>query len=597
MRNATSFERLLPMARWLRRYDKLTFARDVLGAIIVSFLFIPQSLAYALLAGLPVSAGLYASIVPLMGYALFGTSRFLAVGPVAVISLLTASALEPLAAAGTPEHAGLALTLALLSGLMLAGMGLFRLGFLANFLSHPVVSGFVTASVILIAASQMKGIFGILATGNTLLEILPELVRNLPTLHLSTTIVGIFSLALLVFMRKRAAPLLGAAGLNPSTAAMLSRMGPLLAAFITIVAVMVLGLEAKGVKVLGTLPSAIPTLTLPPLSTDTILKLALPAFLISIIGFVESISVAHTFAAKHRDLILPNNELVGLGAANILAAFCGAFPVSGGFSRSVVNYDSGVQTPIAAIFTGIGIAIVVAFLAPFIAHVPQAVLSAIIIVAVMSLADFSILRNTWAYSRADFAAAAVTIAVTLVEGVEVGILAGVLVSIAMLLYRASRPHMATVGLVPNTEHFRNVKRHEVITSDKVLSVRVDESLFFANARYLEEQLTGLAAQNRNIEHMVLICSAVNSIDASALESLESINQQLWDMGVTFHLSEVKGPVMDRLKRSHFLENLKGRIYLSHYQAMQELDSAVIARGEEQHAALRAVVEEMQPNNS
>ncbi len=597
MRNATSFERLLPMARWLRRYDRLTFARDVLGAFIVSFLFIPQSLAYALLAGLPVSAGLYASIVPLMGYALFGTSRFLAVGPVAVISLLTASALEPLAAAGTPEHAGLALTLALLSGLMLAGMGLFRLGFLANFLSHPVVSGFVTASVILIAASQMKGIFGIKTEGDTLLEILPELVRNLPTLHLPTTIVGIFSLALLVFMRKRAAPLLGAAGLNPSTAAMLSRMGPLLAAFITIVAVMVLGLEAKGVKVLGTLPSAIPTLTLPPLSTDTILKLALPAFLISIIGFVESISVAHTFAAKHRDLILPNNELVGLGAANILAAFCGAFPVSGGFSRSVVNYDSGVQTPIAAIFTGIGIAIVVAFLAPFIAHVPQAVLSAIIIVAVMSLADFSILRNTWAYSRADFAAAAVTIVVTLVEGVEVGILAGVLVSIAMLLYRASRPHMATVGLVPNTEHFRNVKRHEVITSDKVLSVRVDESLFFANARYLEEQLTGLAAQNRNIEHMVLICSAVNSIDASALESLESINQQLWDMGVTFHLSEVKGPVMDRLKRSHFLENLKGRIYLSHYQAMQELDSAVIARGEEQHAALRAVVEDMQPNNS
>ncbi|HMT13975.1 MAG TPA: SulP family inorganic anion transporter, partial [Aestuariivirga sp.] len=504
MRNATSFERLLPMARWLRRYDRLTFARDVLGAFIVSFLFIPQSLAYALLAGLPVSAGLYASIVPLMGYALFGTSRFLAVGPVAVISLLTASALEPLAAAGTPEHAGLALTLALLSGLMLAGMGLFRLGFLANFLSHPVVSGFVTASVILIAASQMKGIFGIKTEGDTLLEILPELVRNLPTLHLPTTIVGIFSLALLVFMRKRAAPLLGAAGLNPSTAAMLSRMGPLLAAFITIVAVMVLGLEAKGVKVLGTLPSAIPTLTLPPLSTDTILKLALPAFLISIIGFVESISVAHTFAAKHRDLILPNNELVGLGAANILAAFCGAFPVSGGFSRSVVNYDSGVQTPIAAIFTGIGIAIVVAFLAPFIAHVPQAVLSAIIIVAVMSLADFSILRNTWAYSRADFAAAAVTIVVTLVEGVEVGILAGVLVSIAMLLYRASRPHMATVGLVPNTEHFRNVKRHEVITSDKVLSVRVDESLFFANARYLEEQLTGLAAQNRNIEHMVLI---------------------------------------------------------------------------------------------
>ncbi len=597
MRNATGLERALPMLHWLRRYDRLTFARDALGAAIVSFLFIPQSLAYALLAGLPVSAGLYASIVPLMGYALFGTSRFLAVGPVAVISLLTGSALEPLAAAGSPEHAGLALTLALLSGLMLAAMGLFRLGFLANFLSHPVVSGFVTASVILIAASQMKNIFGIHASGNTLFELLPQLAANLPALHLPTTLVGIFSLALLVFMRRRAAPLLGSMGFTPSTAAMLSRMGPLVAAFLTIVAVMVLGLEAKGVKVLGPLPSAIPTLTLPPLELRTITQLLLPAFLISIIGFVESISVAHTFAAKHRDIILPNNELMGLGAANILSAFCGAFPVSGGFSRSVVNYDAGVQTPLAAILTGIGIAIVVAFLAPFIAHVPQAVLSAIIIVAVMSLADFSILRNTWAYSRADFAAAAVTIAITLIEGVEIGILAGVLVSIALLLYRASRPHIATVGLVPNTEHFRNVKRHEVITSDKVLSVRVDESLFFANARYLEEQLTSLAAENRTMEHLVLICSAINSIDASALESLESINQQLWDMGVTFHLSEVKGPVMDRLKRSHFLEHLKGRIYLSHYQALQELDPSVIKRGEEQHAALRAVVEDMQPAQS
>ena len=594
MQMSAGLEKIFPITRWLRRYDRLTLLRDFLGAFIVSFLFIPQSLAYALLAGLPVSAGLYASIVPLMGYALFGTSRFLAVGPVAVISLLTGTALAPLATAGSPEYAGMALALALLSGLMLSAMGLFRLGFLANFLSHPVVSGFVTASVILIAASQLKGIFGISAQGTTLLELVPQLLAHLPGLHLPTTVVGVASLALLVFMRRRAAGLLAGAGFTPSTAAMLSRMGPLVAAFFTIVAVLLFGLEARGVKVLGPLPSAIPAITLPPVDLATLGKLLLPAFLISIIGFVESISVAHAFAAKHRDIIHPNNELVGLGVANILASLCGAFPVSGGFSRSVVNYDAGVQTPVAAIMTGIGIAIVVAFLAPFIAHVPQAVLSAIIIVAVMSLADFSVLRNTWTYSRADFAAAAITIAVTLFEGVEAGILGGVVVSIALFLYRASRPHIAVVGLVPNTEHFRNVKRHEVITSDKVMSVRVDESLFFANARYLEEQLTGLAAESRAVEHLVLNCAPVNSIDASALESLESINQQLWDMGVAFHLSEVKGPVMDRLKRSNFLEHLKGRIYLSHYQAIVDLDPTVIKRGEEQAAALRAVVKDMTP---
>lgn len=577
MRTASRLGRALPISHWLKTYSRAVLARDVVGAAIVSFMFIPQSLAYALLAGLPVSAGLYASILPLMAYAVFGTSRFLAVGPVAIISLLTATALAPLAAPGTAEYAGLALALALISGLMLTAMGLFRLGFLSNFLSYPVVSGFVSASAILIAASQLKSVLGIETHGSTLLDLIPQLAARLPQFHAPTALVGLSAIAFLVLVRNFLAPALVGFGVAENTAKLLARMGPLAAAAASTAAVYAFGLDAAGVRTVGALPAGLPPLTLPPLTADVWRSLALSAFLISIIGFVESVSVAQTFAAKHRNLILPNNELVGLGAANIAAAFCGAFPVSGGFSRSVVNYDAGVQTPVSSIFTGLGIALVVTFLAPFIAHVPQAVLAATIIVAVMSLADLKVLRETWSYSRADFAAAAGTIAVTLAEGVEIGILCGVTLSVGLFLYRTSRPHMAVVGLVPNTEHFRNVLRHDVVTSPEIVSVRVDESLYFANARYLEERLTGLVAEQPRVRHLVLICSAVNDIDASALESLEALNQRLKDMGVTFHLSEVKGPVMDRLRRSSFLGQLTGKVFLSQFHAVAELDPGLLKR--------------------
>lgn len=576
---AAGAERLMPIVHWLRRYDRSFLVRDLVGALIVSFMFIPQSLAYAFLAGLPVEAGLYASVLPLMGYALLGTSRFLAIGPVAIISLLTASALEPLAAAGSPEYQALALSLALLSGLMLVAMGLFRMGFLSNFLSYPVVSGFVTASAVLIAASQFKSIIGVEARGSTLLELLPQLAKAAPRFHMPTAIIGLSAIVFLTGVRNYLAPLLARLGLSPATAKVVARMGPLAAAAASLLAVLAFQLETQGVKTVGTLPSGLPRLTVPSFNLADLRLLLFPAILISLIGFVESVSVAQTFAAKHREAIRPNSELTGLGAANLIAAFCGAFPVSGGFSRSVVNYDAGVQTPLAAIYTGIGMGLVVTFLAPFIAHVPQAVLAATIIVAVMSLADLRILAETWSYSRADFAAAAVTIAITLAEGVEIGVLCGVLLSIALFLYRTSRPHMAVVGLVPSTQHFRNIKNYEVLTSPHILSVRVDESLYFANARYLEERLTELLVQHPKVKHLVLICSAVNDIDASALESLEALTDRMRDMGVTFHLSEVKKPVMDRLRHSHFLDRLTGQVFLSHYHAISELDPQLVKLAE------------------
>ena len=594
MRNPSRSELFLPLLFWLRRYDRETFLRDAFGAAIVSFLFIPQSLAYAVQAGLPASAGLYASIVPVFGYALFGTSRTLAIGPFAITSLMTGTILSRFAVHGSPEYAALALALALICGLFLILMGLLRLGFLANFLSYPVTSGYITASALLIALSQFKLILGVHGGGTTLPEILPHLVASIPTLHMPTAIIGILSIIAMGWSRIKLAGLLLRWGLPDAMGAMAARAAPLFVAAAAGLAVYLFHLQDRGVAIVGPLNGGIPPLTLPPFDIATWAELAPSAALLAFVGFIGSVSTAQSFAAKERARVLPDHELVAQGAANVLAGFFGGFPVTGGFSRTVVNYSAGVRTPVASIMTGLGIALVSSALAPLLYFLPQAVLAAIVIVSVMSLADVATLKSTWTYSRADFTAAAVTIAATLMAGVEIGILAGVLVSIALYLYRASRPHLAVVGLVPNTEHFRNEKRYEVITSGKVLGIRVDESLFFANARYLEEQLAGLAAQHKDIEHLVLICSAVNSIDASALQSLESLNRQLFDMGVTFHLSEVKGPVMDRLQRSDFLQQLTGRVYLSQFQAMEELDPEVIRRGEKRAEALRAVVAEMKP---
>lgn len=577
MRLASGWARMVPLLHWARTYDRATFLHDLLGAAIVSFMFLPQSLAYALLAGLPITAGIYASILPLIGYVLFGTSRFMAVGPVAVLSLLTASALAPHAAAGSPEYVTMALTLALMSGIVLTLMGLFRMGFISNFLSYPVVSGFVTASAVLIAVSQFKTVLGIETHGSTLLELLPQLYEKLPELHGPTALLGSTAIIFLILMRNGLARLLTGFGVKPKVATALARMGPLIAAAVATAEVLALDLEKAGVKTVGALPSGLPPFTLPYFSGEVWRDLMFSAVLISLIGFIESISVAQTFAAKHRNLVLPNNELVGLGASNIIAAFCGAFPVTGGFSRSAVNYDAGVKTPIASLLTGAGIALVITFLGGFIAHVPQAVLAATIIVAVMSMADLKVLSQTWNYSKPDFAAAAATIGMTLLEGVEIGLLSGIVLSVGLFLYRTSRPHVAVVGLVPDTEHFRNVLRHDVITSPQVLSVRIDESLYFANARFLEERLVELLLEKPQVKHLVLICSAVNDIDASALESLEALNQRLKDMGVTFHLSEVKGPVMDRLRKSRLLDQLTGKVFMSQFLAVVALDPELVKR--------------------
>lgn len=562
--------RYIPMLEWASTYNSRLFTSDAVAAVIVTIMLIPQSLAYALLAGLPAEMGLYASILPLVAYAIFGTSKALAVGPVAVVSLMTAAAIANLGLTSPTDIAIAAITLAFISGLILILMGILRLGFLANFLSHPVIAGFITASGILIATSQLKHILGVDAHGHTLIELLFSLIDHRDMINPITVLLGISTLAFLFWVRTGLKPALLALGYKPRAADILAKAGPVGAVVATTLVTYVFDLVNSDVKIVGTVPVGLPPLTAPSFSIDLWGQLFMSGFLISIIGFVESVSVASTLAAKKRQRIVPDQELIGLGSSNIASAISGGYPVTGGFARSVVNFDAGAETPAAGAFTAIGIGLAALLLTPLLFFLPKATLAATIIVAVLSLVDFSILKKAWSYSKVDFAAVFTTIILTLGMGVETGVATGVLLSIALFLYKTSKPHVAEVGLVSGTQHFRNINRHKVETYPNLVTLRVDESLYFANAAFLQDLVYDRIACDQPIRHLVFMCSAVNEIDMSALESLEAINQRLNELGIKLHLSEVKGPVMDRLSATHFLNELSGQVFLSQYDAYQAL---------------------------
>ncbi len=478
---------LLPALVWVRRYDRKSLAEDLLAAVIVAIMLIPQSLAYALLAGLPPEMGLYASILPLLVYTLFGSSRVLSVGPVAVMSLMTAAALGSLALS-PQDYIIAAMTLAFMVGALLLLLGLFKLGFVANFMSHPVVTGFITASAILIAFTQLPNLLGVTAHGHTLPEMVPSLLGALGDANLPTAILAGLTLLWLFWSRKGLAPLLELAGLPAAAASMAARVSPVVAVVLTTLAAWGWQLDTQGVATVGHVPAGLPGFSLPSFSPELWRTLAGSAALIATIGFVESVSVAQGLAARRRERIDPDQELIGLGAANMATSFFGGFPVAGGFSRSVVNFDAGAATPAAGFFAALLIAVATLLFVPLLVYLPKATLAATIVAAVWSLIDFSIMPRAWRYSRADFQAVTVTIVLTLLAGVEIGVASGILVSLIVHLYKTSRPHVAIVGELPGTEHFRNVARHEVQTHDTILSLRIDESLYFANTRYLEDMI-------------------------------------------------------------------------------------------------------------
>lgn len=565
--------RYLPFLDWLIHYRRDDLVGDLLAGLIVAIMLVPQGMAYALLAGLPPQVGLYASIAPLVIYGLLGTSRTLAVGPVAIVSLLVASGVGGLAEQGTPRYIQLALTLALLVGVIQAVMGLIRLGFLVNFLSHPVLAGFTSAAAIVIGFSQFKHLLGVsMPSTENFIETVSLTAGRLAQTNPLTLGIGLASVALLFYFKNGLSRRLVKLGIKQTWCISIAKAGPLAVVALGTLLVWSLGLnDAAGVSIVGDVPAGLPPLSLPIFETGLWRALLPTALAISFVGYMESISVAKSLASKRRQKVDADQELIALGAANLGATLTGGYPVTGGFSRSVVNFAAGANTGLASIITAGLIAFTVIFLTPLFYFLPRAVLAAIILVAVAGLIDVKTLRHVWRYNKADAVSMLATFGAVLVVGIETGILVGVAAAILLFIWRTSRPHMAVVGRVGGSETYRNILRHRVKTCPGVVAIRVDESLYFANTKYLEDAVLQIVADHPEVKHLVLIGIAINFIDASALETLESLIQELRDAGVSFHLADIKGPVMDRLKKVGFVDHVGAdHIHLSTHDAMRAL---------------------------
>lgn len=552
---------------WLADYHRGKAVQDAVAGIVVTILLVPQSLAYAMLAGLPPHVGLYASILPLLAYAAFGSSMSLSVGPVAVASLMTAAALAPLATAGSAEYVLLSMLLALIGGVVLLLLGLLRMGFVASLLSHPVISGFVTGSAVLIALGQLKPLLGIPASGETALELLLSLVSRAGQLHLPTAILGTSSVLALWALRRFLSHGLVRAGLARRSADLWAKLAPMGVVLLALGAVAGFGLDTRaGIRVVGEIPAGLPSFAFILPTFSQLQALAVPAVMIALIGFVESVSVAQSLAIKRGERIDPDAELRGLGAANLASAMSGGFPVTGGFSRSVVNFAAGARTPLAGVIAAVLMGVVVLGLTGMFERLPLAVLAATIIVAVVGLVDVATLRHAWHYDRADAIAWLVTALGVLGLGVEAGVGLGVAMSIGTFLWRASRPHIAVVGRVGESEHFRNERRFAVQTYPGLLLLRVDESLFFANVSAVIQRIEEEIGRRADVRHLVLDLSSVGHIDLTAIEALQRLQADLRERDVELHLAEVRGPVMDRLKETGLPHRLAHAPFLSLHEA-------------------------------
>ncbi|KQV80654.1 sulfate:proton symporter [Massilia sp. Root351] len=541
------------MLHWLRQYRRAMLPGDISAGIVVAMMMIPQGMAYALVAGLPPVAGIYASILPPVLYALFGSSMTQSVGPMAIVALMTAAVIGPLAPAGSALYGVLAAQLALVAGVVLLLCGALRMGFLANFFSRPVMSGFTVGSVVIIAAGQVKPLLG----------------ATLPAFHAPSAVLGGVSLLLLVLGKRYAAGLLRRCGLPAAHAELGARLVPMLVVLAATAAVPQLGLQALGIQTTGAVPSGLPQLNLATSSSHW-RALLQPGLLIGFIIFLLSMSAAQSLALKRNEKLVANQELFGLGAANVASMVSGGFPVTGGMSRSAVNFSAGANTPLASIITS-GL-LTLALLAPtgWLALLPLPTLAATIIVAVLGLLEFDTLRMAWRYDRGDAAAWGATAAGVLALGVEAGVVVGVLLSMGTLIWRASRPHIAVLGRIPGSEHYRNIERYRAETQAEVLVLRIDANLFFGNVEAVGERIEDELRAHPSARHLVLAMTAVSSIDTTALFALSEWNAGMRRRGVALHLAEVKGPVLDRLRQSDLLQQLSGPIFLSTAMACNAL---------------------------
>lgn len=560
--------RNVPILSWLGNYNRDDLPSDAVAGIVIAIMLIPQAMAYAMLAGLPPQMGLYASILPLVAYAALGSSRTLGVGPVAIVSLMVGTSLAPFAAAGTPEYLSYAILLALLSGLILLILGMLRAGAVTNFMGHPVVAGFSTAAAIIIVASQINHLLGIeLQRTHLIPNTLMEVYSKLGDVSLPTIGIAIVSLLLLLGRNEISLYLKTKNVLDPAAADMLSKAMPLVIVIVATAVAWWFDLAGKGVKVVGHIPSGLPALVVPQLNLHVLEQMIPVAMLIAAVSFLESISIARTLAAKSRQKLAPDQELIGLGAANIIAAFTGGYPVAGSFSRSSVNFSSGARTQLAALITALLVAVALVLLTPLLYHLPRATLAAIVVMAVSGLIDFGPLAHTWRYMKLDATSYVATFFGVLTFGVEEGILIGIISSIAFFLWRTSKPNFVILGRLGSSALFRDARFHEVGTYPEILFLRIDMSLYFANAANLEDFVLRYVAEHPEVKHFVLVGSSVNMIDASALDTLESLRLRLKDSEVTMHLASIKSTILRRMRATDFLDKLApGKVFLSPHDA-------------------------------
>ncbi|WP_180134693.1 SulP family inorganic anion transporter [Acinetobacter sp. YH12070] len=565
------FLQKFPAWQWLQHYSPVKFKSDVLASLIVIAMLVPQGMAYSMLAGLPPIMGLYASILPMIVYALIGGSSTLSIGPVAIISMMTFATLNPLFEVGSPVYIEAATLLALMVGLISLLLGVFRFGFLIQLISHPVIKSFIIASALLIALGQFKFLVDVPLKANNIPEFVLSLWEYLSLTHFASLIFGVLAILFLIYVPK----ILATQSIQSrfGSTAFLSKALPLILVVISIASVMLFDLQNVGIKTVGEIPSGFPPLSFPHWNWELVQTLLPGATMITMISFVESLSIAQATALQQRSQLNSNQELIALGLANLSAGVSSAFPVTGSLSRTVVNADAGAKTPMAGVLSSLLIIVVSLYFTGFFQDLPLVILAATIIVSIWKLVDFKPFVDTWRYSKADGIAMWVTFFGVVCIDISTGLIIGIISTFILLLWRISRPHIAVIGLVEGTQHFRNVQRHHVYTAPHILSLRIDENISFLNANTLKGFLINEVSENIDLEHVVINCSSVSSIDLSALEMLEELNAELSKLDIRLHFSEVKGPVMDKLQHSKLLTHLSGQIFLTHYQAVTELATA------------------------
>lgn len=555
------WKKLVPAFDWLPNYNRSDFSGDLSAGLIVAIMLIPQGMAYAMLAGLDPVIGLYASTIPLIIYALFGTSRQLAVGPVAMVSLLVLSGVSTLAEPGSSEYVSLVLLLMLMVGLIQLLLGVLKLGFLVNFLSHAVISGFTSAAAIIIGLSQLKDLTGVTYESgkSEVFLLILESVKRISEINPITLTIGIGSIVLLILFKKYVKKI----------------PGPIVVVTLSILAVYVFNLYEDGVSIVGQVPKGLPALSFPTFTMDSIVALLPIAFTITFVGFMESIAMAKAIAAKEKYKVNANQELIGLGLANVGGSFFSAYPVTGGFSRSAVNYQAGARTPLASIITAVLIMLTLLFFTDLFYYLPKAVLAAIIMVAVYSLIDFHEAKKLFKLNNADGWTWILTFLATLVLGIQTGILIGIVFSLLVYVSKNAYPHIAELGFVESRGVYKNKQRYpDAMDDPEVIIFRVDADLFFANMSFVEDKLCNRLAEKPDTKYVIMDFSGVNSMDAVSIHSLEEM-MQTCNQHTQFLFAGIKGPVMDVLEKASWDKKYHQMIhYITIEEAVKSLKNRV-----------------------